>query len=174
MFEEEYFKDRKFEDKYYRLALQYVKDLKPRTCLDYGCGQGFFTHALIYYGVATNGYDVSEWSVENAYGMSVNKLSNELPDNDKRFDLILCFDVLEHVPIDKVNEVLDDLVHYAKRYILLSICDITLKDVYVDPTHVTLRSRSWWENELQKKGLKKLEVPSDWHFANQLYLYEKN
>lgn len=171
-FEEEYFKDRKFENKYYYMALDWIKYLKPKNAYDCGCGNGYFVHAFNYLGVPCEGYDISKYAVKNAYEMSIGKISNTI--SNKTYDLVYASDVIEHIPKSEEKVFIDNLCKLSDNYILCSICDITLKDKYVDETHCNLMPRSYWIYQFEKRGFKSLEVPKSWKFYSQLYLFKKD
>ena len=171
LFGKDYFKERKFEDKTYYMAQQWISLLRPATAYDYGCGEGCMVHTFNYLGVPTKGYDISEYAINNAYGLSKDKISTSKCINT--FDLVMCLDVLEHIPSTQEDELLKTLVANTNKYILLSICDTMLSKRYIDSTHINIRPRKYWEYKLSKLGLKKIELPTNWMFREQLYLYEK-
>ena len=83
----------------YRLAAQFVAG---RRVLDAGCGEGYGTDLLASAGAASVvGVDVDEPTVEHArerYGhdFQVADLA-KLPFEDDSFDLVVCFETIEHV-----------------------------------------------------------------------------
>ncbi len=172
-FEEEYWKGRKFEDKYHFIATQYAETLQPIKVLDYGCGRGFLVHAFNYLGINCVGFDISEWAVKHPWGLAKDRISGSIKDKD--YDLVVCFDVLEHVsPVHKEGEIIDALCYLSNKYILLSICDTKLSKTYIDETHINIKPRAYWEYQFIKRGWKKMEIPKDWMFKDQLYLFTKD
>ena len=141
-FDENYFKNRKFEDKYYYLATQIIEYLQPTLVLDYGCGEGFLTHSIIYNNVECYGYDISEYAINNAYGLAEGNTFTHIVNKD--YDLVICMDVLEHIPKNKEQKIIDDICKWSNKYILLSVCDTMLSKTYIDPTHINIRPRSYW------------------------------
>jgi SAM-dependent methyltransferase len=79
-----------------------------RRVLDFGCGNGVFTHWMFENGVATEiaGYDVSETGTAFARerfgrpGLSFHRFdpARGLPDDARDFDAVIASHVLEHVP----------------------------------------------------------------------------
>ena len=64
------------------------------TCVDYGCAKGFLVHALRIIGCDAYGEDISEYAVTNCHPEVEEYIS--LP-NEKKYDLLICKDVLEPV-----------------------------------------------------------------------------
>lgn len=172
LYDDEYFTNRKFENKYYYMSLQWISYLKPLTAYDFGCGEGFFVHALNYYNVPTKGCDISESAISRAYGLSKGLISTEVS-VDEKYGLVVCSDVLEHIPAVEEQCFIDTLCSLSSKHIVCSICDSTLKDKYVDPTHCNLRSRAYWIYQFEKRGWKSLKVPDDFYYHEQLYIFKK-
>jgi hypothetical protein len=80
---------------------------------------------------------------------------------------------MEHLDINKEQEILDKLAQLSKKWLLLSICDTLLSKRYIDKTHINIKPRAYWRHQLEWRGFKQVEIPSDWLFGEQLYLYEK-
>jgi cyclopropane fatty-acyl-phospholipid synthase-like methyltransferase len=159
------------EQKHYIMILQWLDLLKPQTVLDYGCGEGFYVHCFNCYDVECIGYEPNTDLLKNAYGLAAKKTTSKIP--DMTFDLVVCIDVLEHVNDEEADRIIETLIKLSNKHILLSICDASLWDTYKDPTHINRKTRENWEYMFLKKGLKKTEIPNDWWFRGQLYLYER-
>lgn len=170
-YNEEYFKDRTFKNKYYYMATEWAEQLKPSTVFDYGAGQGFLTHAFNYIGINCTGYEPNLDVIKTVHELAKNRVSASVP-NDT-FDLVVCMDVMEHVPKELERPVINDLISLTKKYLLLSICDTTLSKKYVDETHINIRPRKYWEHQFTKRGLTQLPIPNEWLFNEQLYLFKK-
>lgn len=74
-------------------------DDRPRKLLDFGCGYGHALRILNMRDLNCLGFDVSAERLVRA-GLSATSDVDELRRNGP-FDVILCFDVLEHVPYPK-------------------------------------------------------------------------
>jgi SAM-dependent methyltransferase len=79
------------------------QDLRPATVCEVGCGAGEILNHLHEQLPDTNfsGYEVSPQAFEICSAKSKERLQftlGDLLETDKRFDLLLCIDVFEHVP----------------------------------------------------------------------------
>ena len=82
------------------IADRIVRELQPSSVLDAGCAKGFLVEQLRERGVDASGIDVSEHAIAEAHESvrdhcRVASLTEPL---DRRYDLITCIEVLEHLP----------------------------------------------------------------------------
>lgn len=74
----------------------------PGTLLDVGCGPGSFLHGAMSRGWQAHGIESSQSQVEYclAHGKSATFVADfpQMPDDDRRFDVVTFNHVLEHVP----------------------------------------------------------------------------
>lgn len=92
-------------------------DNRPRKLLDFGCGYGHALRILNMRDLECLGFDVSTERLVRA-GLNATSDMEELRRNGP-FDVILCFDVLEHVPYPK--KTLELLAAISSKDTLLAI-----------------------------------------------------
>lgn len=92
--------------------ISYLKKYKPQgSLLDIGCGNGLFMKTASEAGYNINGIDVSKKAVEfakNEFGLDVsNKTVEDLISENKKFDIITLWHVLEHFwkPVDELKRI---------------------------------------------------------------------
>ena len=96
----------------------------PQDCssiLDVGCGDGRITNLLVKKYEHVCGLDSSEEALKHV--VSEKKWGNvdSLPFEDKSFDMILCSEVLEHLPFRIYDKALQEMERVAEKYILVTV-----------------------------------------------------
>ncbi len=116
-YEREYFTNRKYtlkEQIVERHVLEVLKwatkslrenllDGQGKYALDVGCAYGYTSRVLTGLGYETCGVDVSAWGIRQAKSKSESEFlvcdaQSAFPFASEKFDLVTCFDVLEHLP----------------------------------------------------------------------------
>ena len=172
-FEKNYFSGRKYRSKetlVKRNVLEVVKwasrvsgrDFLRGTgkkALDVGCAYGFASAVLSSLGYETFGVDVSKWGVRQAKVVSdgsfvVCDAQALLPFKAERFDLVTCFDVLEHLRFPEMA--IRNMLESSKDAL---ICTTPNRNVEkpvrkimrdFDETHVSAKSSSEWEKSIRE------------------------
>ena len=115
-------------DRFHRKIVAEVVALSPRTFLDAGCGEGFVAREVLdaVPGIELTGCDVSEVAVQiasdaNPEGRFVVASLIDLPFPDRSFDVVGCFEVLEHLPGDLPRRALSELARVARGTAVLSV-----------------------------------------------------
>lgn len=116
--------------------LIYRHDVK--SVLDYGCGKGHqydrhFAHAT--WGTASI----------TRYDPAVFPIDDPIPDG-YFFDMVVCTDVIEHVPENDVLSILDDLLRFRAKVVFLTISCREAGKVLADGrnAHLTVKPPPWW------------------------------
>jgi SAM-dependent methyltransferase len=91
-----------------------------RTVLDVGCGDGALTNPLAERGLTVAGMDVSTVALDHVRAPSVVGDVARMPFADDAFDLVLCTEVLEHLPEDVYPAARRELQRVAGRYLLVA------------------------------------------------------
>lgn len=109
------------------------------TLLDYGCGRGdaYSSPHKIY----------RDWGLKRH---EITLYDPAFPRHDKlpgrRFDIVLCSDVLEHVPEEDTERFVGDLFNHAKVHVWASVCTRAAKKTFPsgENLHVTVKPLQWW------------------------------
>jgi SAM-dependent methyltransferase len=138
-----------------------VRELRPASVLDAGCAMGFLVEALRERGVDASGIDVSEFAISQVdesvrEHCSVASLTEPLP---RRYDLIVCIEVLEHIPAAEAGAAIASLCAATDRLLLSST-----PDDYGEATHLNVQPPEAWSEALAREGFVR-EVERDAGFA---------
>lgn len=130
-------------------------------CLDIGCAFGFFVRHMNRRGVETFGVDYSRYALEHA----PDDVSGKLQWHDLTvpgltfygggFSVVTCFETLEHIPEDGLGSALACIGGSLRPggHGVLTICTQDQPGWDTDPTHITIRPRSWWDQRLRSAHL---------------------
>ncbi len=145
--------------------IDFLRKCKVKTVLDAGCGTGKFMRALIEEcgnEFSVHGFDIAE----NCLDPFFDKIKNDIltvgvlwnaEDFNKEYDAIICSDVLEHIPTEKVGLVLDNFYRCTKIFCYLSIAllpDDFGPKIIGQPLHLTVKEPNWWITQIEKAGFK--------------------
>ena len=198
-FEKDFFNDRRYalkKELVTRHALEVVKWASKFTdnsllvgdgkkALDVGCAYGYSSNVLDSLGYETYGIDVSSWGVKQAKrncggSFLVCDAQSRLPFREGTFDLVTCFDVLEHLPLP--FEALRNMLEMCKGSVVCTTPNKTVEKPVrritrdLDETHVSVKSPAEWEKSIaEKMDYKMLKVETfcdiNAKAANRLVLF---
>jgi SAM-dependent methyltransferase len=92
---------------------------RPATTLEIGIGNGFVSSYL-----RERGYAVTTVDHDRRLGPDITASVLALPLQDGCFDVVACFEVLEHLPFESVPRALSELRRVSKRSVLISVPDV--------------------------------------------------
>lgn len=123
------------------IAEKIVKRINPASILDAGCAMGFLVESLRDRGADAYGVDVSEYAIQMARQdikpyCFVGSLLNPLP---RRYDLVVCIEVLEHLQPDTAEIAIKHLCE-ASDDILFSSTPFD----YYEATHFNVQPPEYW------------------------------
>lgn len=143
---------------------RYMPDIK--SVLDVACSFGFLTAKLKDDGLDAQGIDISRPALDKAperikpYLKEMNvKDMNEFEDN--QFELVVAFDILEHLYIEEIIEAVKEIDRVASKFILirLPVPSLTAEPWVADMTawgidkeHVSNYPWEFWGNRFKKSG----------------------
>lgn len=160
--------------------------------LDVGCGRGTFIAYLVDLGINAEGFDFSEFAVNNLYPRCpkerVRRFDATLkwPYQDDSFDLVTVLDLFEHIYDVDIDFVIEEMFRVSRKFIFLQIATIgggsgsgihdgsyILKRGQEVPLrlqgmavagHVTVQTKEFWINRLRKN----MDNDNTFRFRNDL------
>ena len=131
------------------IADRIVSDIAPKTVLDAGCAKGFCVQALRQHGVEAWGIDVSghaisEVSPEAQPYCRVGSISEPF---DREYDLIICQEVLEHMPQDEACWAIENICSHTEDVIFSSS-----PTDFTEPTHLNVQPPEFWALQFARLG----------------------
>jgi len=182
----DYFKDRQLNDgMFYQMQKWLVfcmsMQLKNPSFLFAGCGLGHHVHVADYYGINAKGFDLEFPITNTPYKylkdrLKIGDITNPEVLNlfDEKFDVVVIFDVLEHMNnIQEVETALELMKQYTKKYIIISVPVIGDSNLYLDSSHKIFKTKEWWCYKIVNSGFKIIETPLYFPYRNQIFLGEK-
>jgi SAM-dependent methyltransferase len=108
-------------------VVRMVRQHRPKTLLEVGCGEGYILEALAEadLGVALSGVDISGSAIEDAQARLGDRAvleridARELARDGQTFDMVLMLEVLEH--IERPQEILPILQRLSHQHLILSV-----------------------------------------------------
>lgn len=117
---------RQLIDRFHTKITGIVTALQPASLLDAGCGEGFVAEIFLAAipGLALTGFDPHDGAIELA--RSRNPGANfavadiyEIPHETDSFDVVCCFEVLEH--LHEPDRALAEMARVARRAVVMSV-----------------------------------------------------
>lgn len=129
--------------RWHQAVVDLAKNLDTRDVLDYGCGKGNLRKMVPLLDVKNYDPAIPEFSKPPAPA-----------------DIVVCFDVLEHVELEHIIGVIKDLGRLTKRGLVVSIATRPSLKLLPDGrnTHLIVENYVWWINKLEFSGLKMQQV----------------
>ncbi len=160
----------------------------PERVIDMGCGPGYLLHLLAEVGVEADGLDVSPSSPGMATDLVRDRIKIgsivDAPLPAKAYDLVICREVLEHLPVRDVHAAVMNMCRISARFVYVttrfhpapaSLLDVTT-EFDVDPTHITLLNKNMLRVMFVLAGFRRrqdLETRMDWMDKRRVLVYER-
>lgn len=96
-----------------------IVKLNPEKVLEVGVGNGFVSEYLRKRGIDVITLDIDEGLNPDIVG---NVISMPLQDNS--FDVVACYEVLEHLPYERFHQALREIFRVSKLHAVLSLPDV--------------------------------------------------
>ena len=89
-----YYEENKWE---YDVAAAFVAQYQPRNLLEIGCGNGFFLDKIRGLEIQAEGIDINPDAIKSGLARGLAVSLTDLYDVNKQFDMVVLFEVLEHM-----------------------------------------------------------------------------
>lgn len=131
---------------------------ETKTLADIGCGNGVFALMLQEQRPEIDSLSVDRSETAVKYVKTKSKVGDivALPLEDKTFDCVTCFQVLEHIPYPVYDTVLNELSRISKKHVIISVPyqEKTEYDVTKCPAchavfNIELHLRNYFDKDLQ-------------------------
>jgi SAM-dependent methyltransferase len=131
------------------IADRLIADFHPTTMLDAGCAIGLLVEAMRDRGVDAEGIDFSEFAIGTAREdirphLTVGSITDPLR---RRYDLITCFEVLEHLTPADAELAIANLCAFTDELIVSST-----PMHFRDPTHTNIHPQEYWTERFARHG----------------------
>ncbi len=104
----------------YWTQIHEVVRLRPKSVLEVGIGNGFVHRYL-----RQRGYAVHTVDADARLGPDTVASVESLPFRAREFELVCCFETLEHLPFERFRAAAEELRRVADRWVLISVPDVT-------------------------------------------------
>jgi len=140
--------------------IKFCKQNDIKLILDAGCGSGDLMNALFDNGFLCKGVDITKKGIVNYGDCGVIDCNNfiESPLHnfifEELFDLIICCDVLEHIPKELIELSLKNLsnhcIQYGKAFFDISLSAFDMGNLINEKLHVSVLQPEQWHNHISK------------------------
>ena len=134
------------------LAIELTGMSSPESVIDFGCGPGRATKRMIDLGYKAMGLDIASNCLDPGIDIPFQEACLwELPDSLSA-DWGYCCDVMEHIPPDRVDEVLAGIRRVTKKGVVFQIAfgEENFGREMGEQLHLTVKNPEWWLMMLKK------------------------
>jgi len=164
-----------------RRSIQFMRILKNKDILDFGCEWGGFLNNIKNY-KSLNGIELNRECIDFIQNnLKKINITNEINNFNKKFDIITMFHVLEHIPnqIDTLKELKSKLkyngkliieIPHAEDFLILQDELKEFKDFTFWSEHLILHTYNSLKKVLSKSGFKNIKIQyyQRYNFSNHL------
>ncbi len=131
------------------IAARIVAEIGPATALDAGCAMGLLVEQLRLRGVEAEGLDISAYAIANAPEAVREhvRVASVAEPFERRYDLIVCIEVLEHLPRPEAERAVVNLCCHSDD-ILFSSSPLDYKEA----THFNVNPPEYWADLFARQG----------------------
>lgn len=132
--------------------------MKFIKALDVGCGTGIGIRYAVDKGRDVYGIDFAdareEWKRHKVEDRCKVASAMDIPYPDNSFDMVVCFDVMEHIPEEDALAVLKEIRRVGSRAFVYAIALTEEKSPVGEKviTHINLKDPDWWIKQFMDAG----------------------
>lgn len=97
-----------------------IISLEPETILEIGVGNKFLSDYL-----KNRNYKVTTLDIDHTLKPDVIGSVTYMPFADNSFEVVACYEVLEHLPFSDFGRALSEIYRVSKKYVVISLPDVT-------------------------------------------------
>jgi len=128
-----------------------IQERNPKSVLEVGGARGYICKILQTHGVPSVCMDVSVYCNQNKVVEEFvlhDATKEPYPFKDKEFDLCVSVAVLEHLPEDRIDAVISEMIRVSNRGLHGITFEKTTQDR--DTTHCNMHPREWWVDRFSR------------------------
>ena len=143
-----------------RIKKNYNFSDKIKTILDVGCGVGHVVAMTRNDGYESHGVDISEGAVDYWVKAGIGEFckvapAHNIPFADNTFDVVMCTDVMEHIPEEGVLPTFKEIRRVGRHTFFFTIA--IMPAIHKMPNdqsepHVCVKYPDWWKDRLEEAG----------------------
>ncbi len=128
--------------------INFLNDNKVKTVVDFGCGLGDYSSAIISSGMSSEAYDGNPNTPTLTKGLA-KVLDLSIPfDLEKKFDCVLSLEVGEHIPKEFEQVFINNICNHTNDLLILSWAVIGQGG----DGHVNCQNNDYIINEIESRG----------------------
>ena len=131
------------------LADRIIADIGPRSVMDAGCALGMLVEQLRARGVDAEGIDISEYAIAQADESvrSYVRVGSIAEPFNRRYDLIVCIEVLEHMPRADAEAAIANMCSWSDDILFSSS-----PNDHREATHLNVHPPEYWAEQFARHG----------------------
>jgi len=130
--------------------VQLARENHCTSLLDYGCGKALFWNSKLWKPMFNQ--SIKKLTLYDPY---IAKYSKD-PLDGPRHDMVVCTDVMEHVPEEDTDQFIQTLFKCARRLVFMNISTVPARKTFEDGTnlHINLKTDEEWTKLITKHRIK--------------------